>query len=601
MSAAAAVGFSSGVRPPSCLLTHFQPCRAEGAGAASGAAPGSALHATVELWALPAATPLASFHVTSTVKTDGRQSGGGNNASGGGSAGGRIDLLAPFCGFVAATFTDSARLAIYCMRTHTKHGQSTLPERARCMLAESRGRFLVLGSPTGWLRLYALQSGALVRALRTHHDRGINCMQLDADGHLLVVGGEDGVISVYDFARLCQLQAPGASASQQSGAALQQSALLLSISDHNLAITSLHITASKYLLSASKDGSVRVYRLDVSLQNAPGSAASSSSSGSSAPAPPCLFHYSFRGVVTSAVMDVSESIIYAACKDNVHWIALYPSALAMSRSGGAGSGSNGPAPIAHTWRGHQSSVLSLLLPPSGSSLLSLDAEGMIKMWDCGLSASAAAPPAQGSCVKNLGRRQGCKNLAFIDSADLAHGQNQVGTSNSWLSQHAVKGSSATGLQGRDGGWIFPPLHAHAPSPFLFVAVGLPLSAQGQGVNQELKLVERKRKKRSFGQLTSASSFGGGLAREESVLVDSGSSTSSRFLRPEWELVSGTSGWSSLAASASSRGDTVERLQLELEQSASDVKQLYQLAVDKIWKDIKTQTGAGPKEADRSKQ
>jgi WD40 repeat protein len=547
------------------------------------------LHATAELWALPQLTPLSSFHITSTVKSGG---GDARSSTGGGALTGRIDLLAPFCGFVAATFSDSSRLAIYCLRTHAKHGQSTLPERARCMLADPRGRFLVLGSPTGWLRIYALQSGALVRAIRTHHDRGINCVQLDAEQGMLVLGGEDGVISVYDFAKLVQ-QAPlgGGSAAAAGGhnstqsSALQQSALLLSISDHSLAITSLHISASNYLLSASKDGSVRVYRLEQALAAAPGGAngsAGGAGSGQAAPAPPCLFHYSFRSVVSSAVLDATESIIYAACKENVHWIPLYPSALALARGGGGGGGA-GPAVNVHTWRGHQSTVTALLLPPSCSQLVSLDAEGHLKLWDAGAPAGAS-PPVQGSCIKTLARRSGCKNLACVDAFELVHGASRVATANTWLASH-TQAKAASGLHGKDSGWIFPPLHAHPASPYLFVSVSVPpLSGQ----SHELVRVDShaaKRRRRTFGTLGAAS------AEERMLLAESASeaaasSSSSDWSRAELALVRGTSGWSALAHASSSQGSAVEQLQHQLEDYAGNINDMYQLAVDKIWKDIK---------------
>ena len=568
-----------GARPPSCLVTHFQPSRDDGS---SGGGGGGALHATVELWSLPAATPAASFHVTSTVKA-----GGGNNSlSGGGSAapGGRIDLMATFGAFVAATFSDSNRLVIYHLRTHAKHNQSSMPERARCMIVDATGRYLILGSATGWLRIYALATGSLLRQLRTHHDRGINCVALDQQAQMLVVGGEDGVISVYDFARIIQQTMVGA-APQPQAQSLQQSSLLLSISDHSLAITSVTISASKYLLSSSKDGSVRVYKLEQPLSGASAAAASASSSSSgaaqSAPAPPCLFHHSFRAMVSTAIMDVSESVIFVACKENIHWIPLYPSAMAATRGGGG----NGGAPVVHTWRGHQSSVVALLLPPSSSQLVSVDLEGQLKLWDAG-SPCGSAPPAQGSCIKNLGRRAGCKSLCFVDANDLSPGSGQaVATANTWRAAHASKASSSashqgSGLQGKDSGWIFPPLNAHPPSPFVFVAVQLtPLAVQ----NQELKLVRRK-----FGDLSA-----GALGTDESLDCES----TSKWLRADWELIQGTSGWNSLAESASSRGSTVELLQNQVEAFSTNLTDMYQLCVDKIWKDIKT-TPAAAGEAKR---
>lgn len=560
-----APSFSVGGRPSSCLVTHFQPSRDDGS-----AAGGAALHATVELWSMPAATPAASFHVTSTVKSGGDQ----RSSFGGGVAGGRIDLLSCFGSFAAATFADSNRLAIYSLRTHAKHNQSTLPERARCMVIDQTGRFLLLGSATGWLRIYCLATGSLVRQLRTHHDRGINCMQIDAQAQMLVLGGEDGVISVYDFAKMVQ-QSSGAQQQQQGQqqqGSLSQSALLLSISDHSLAITSLTISASKYLLSSSKDGSVRVYKLEQPMAAAQAAAASSSQS---IPAPPCLFHHSFRSVVSAATMDASESIIYAACKENIHWVSLYPSAVALGRAAGGAQG--GPAVVVHTWRGHLSNVTALLLPPSSSHLVSLDAEGNLKLWDAG-SPCGSAPPAQGSCVKNLGRRPGCKNLAFVDAKDLSQSATPVATANTWLASHASKAAQGAGLSGKDSGWIFPPLNAHPPSPFVFVGVPLaPLAVQ----NQELKQVTRSSKRRrAFGELSSAaaSSLGG----EESLRCDA----ASPWLKRDWEMVQGTSGWSSLAEAASTRGTTVELLQNQVDTFAGNLTDMYALCVDKIWKDIK---------------
>ena len=553
-------------RPPSCVLTHYQPSRDDGAGAAGGS-----LHATLELWSLPALTAAAAFPVTSTVKANDRSSLGGSSGAGGG----RIDLITTFGSFVACTFSDSNRLAIYSLSTHAKHNQSTMPERARCITADASGRYLVMGSATGWLRIYTLATGSLLRQMRTHHDRGINCVSIDHESQFLVLAGEDGVISVYDFARIIQVGA-AAAATQQQAQGLQQSALLLSISDHSLAITSLHISASKYLLSSSKDGSVRVYKLEQPMAGAASSAASSSSS-QSAPAPPCLFHHSFRAMVSAAVMDVSESIIYAACKENIHWVSLYPSSL-------SGGGRMGAAPTVHTWRGHQSSVMSLLLPPSSSTLLSVDAEGFLKLWDAG-SPCGAAPPAQGNVIKNLGRRAGCRNLRYVDAADLGAAAGAVATANTYLAAHAPKsggGGSSTGLQGKDSGWVFPPLNAGLPSPIAFVSVPLvPMAIQNQELNS---IVREKSRARRFGSLYTSGSDGG--AEEQSIVCDA-ASRGGKHARADWELLTGLSGWSSLAESASNRGSTLEALQNEVEALGANVSDMYKLAVEKIWKDIKT--------------
>jgi hypothetical protein len=379
---------------------------------------------------------------------------------------------------------------------------------------------------------------------------------------------------------------------------LHQSALLFLISDHTLAVTHLSISPAGMLLTASKDGTVRMYRLEQPLgigvdDSASGAATSSASAIGGAhrlPSPPALFTHSFRAPVAWAALDPSESYVFAAVKENLHWIPLYatvapaaaPSAVDLAT---ARTKESTGTPV-YTWSGHTSSVIKFALSPSGSHLMSLDAEGHLKLWSCcppgsGLprvaSISGVHPPIQGICIKNVGRRTGCKNISLVESREMHPKGNLTATINTYIASQQTGNSgklySAPGGV-KEGSWVFPPLNAHTPSPFVYVAVPLVHTAVQ---NQEFRrLGDAARSRKSSPALCGW----GNAAIAASPLA---ASTTSPYLRADWELVCGLSGWSALAESVANRGTTLERLQSELEHAETNMNEMYQLCVQKIIK------------------
>lgn len=528
----------------------------------------------------PFGGPIGAFVVNSTVK------GAGPTATG------RIDLMVTFDGFVASTFTDNNRLVIYSIATQTKQNQSTLPERARTMIVDHDSRYIIIGSITGRIRIYALATGQMVCDVKTHHDRGVNALAIDRASKWLVAGGEDGVVSVYDFGSLISSTA-GVSVSRSSTASL-----VLSIADHTLAITTLQITSTNMLLTASKDGGVRLYQLEQPLSNEVSSLAASSS-GSSAPAPPCIWHHAFRSVVHAALLDHTESIVYVAVKENIHWLSLY------ARGPSSSSSSSPSSSVPGTWRGHATNVISLAIDASSSHLISVDAEGIVKIWEGGSLSFGSLPTAFGTCLKTLaGARTGCKQIHYVQlpsssssSSSVDANTGNVATLNQWyLQQPSVRGggnSNQSGLQGKEGSWIFPPLNSSAVTMTQMMTpqsinqagnIFVPLSITPHtAVNHELTH-------------RSVRNFDTALSRKKRSWFESASddlqlSSQQQQQYSHWsdeedrQLVSGKSGWTSLTETQTKRDERRDALQNQAETYETHAKELYQLCVEKVFREI----------------
>jgi len=601
-------------RAHACFITH---------GASGGGGSGGRM---VEVWSAATPTPaiLQSFPVASTTRS--AAGGGGSSSSSGGGGGfsslGHIDLVVPFSRFLAFTFRDSSRLVFYSLLSQSKVGQSSLPERATAINIDAKGRYMVAVAQSGNIRIYDLSTGAMLLCARSMHDRGIRCMVLDEACNTLIVGGEDGIVSVYDFTQLIQANISGGNSGSNhgTGSALS-SALRYLISDHSLSITHLHLTPSNHLLTASKDGSVRLYKIEQPLHVegssmdddndlAAASTVSANASFHSAPTPRCLFHHSFRSPVACAIVDATENYIYATCRENIHWIALYPSASnsaanphALLGGGSAVDNSESNRGV-HTWSGHQSSVISLLLPPSCSHLLSLDAEGTIKVWEA-QSHLLTSPPSIGTSLRNVCRRPGCATLVGLDPMEVIQGSlgatgasgmaaagagagagagADVATVNTWMTCNQSKvGGVSTNSTGRESGWIFPALHSQPTLPLVYLPVPL-IPMQNQ--NQELRHVESSfARKRAIRRMRDR---GMGIVGDPTLmnLQQIDYEGSNRYIKEDFELIQGTSGWSSLAASVSSRGSTLDLLQSQVEMYSGQLSEMYEMCVQKIWTDLK---------------
>jgi WD40 repeat protein len=257
-------------------------------------------------------------------------------------------------GFLLCSFERGSRVVVY-DQTGRKQGQASLQmgnansasaasstQGPRALVVDHLARFVVSALAAGRLRVHSLATGVLHAEVRTPHDRGIGCMALDETSTVLAVGGDDGVVSLWDFGALVGSKVPSLSASGGSSggfgsnpnnlAASSAIEALCTISDHHSAVTTVRLTPGGLLLTASQDASVRLYRatqpaLDQSSSGGAGSGgflgSSASGSGGLITTPTCLWTHSFRAPATAAVLDPAEQVLYVAVRDSVMWVPLY--------------------------------------------------------------------------------------------------------------------------------------------------------------------------------------------------------------------------------------------------------------------------------------
>lgn len=604
---------------PSLFVTNFNPTGKDGgqqhatiecwsatAAAASATAAASAVanasSASAMLMGATAAAPMDgssvatsqaqigvlshSFTVTSTVR-----SGGSSSSYSAAASGGKIDLFVCFGPYVLCTFQETNRLAIYDLLSGAKVSQSSLAsvsggsERVRCAAVDTHCRYLFLCSSSGRIRIHELATGSLLLDFRTTHDRGISVCTIDRLDQCVLVGGEEGAVSVYDLGRLVsastvaafQTAADSATAfnnTNQSLSAHVSAALLHSISDHSLSITSITVSASNELMiTTSKDGGIRAYRF-----HAPSAAvntdasASVNSAAAAVTALPCLFHHSLSSPITAADMDESESFLFFGSRENVHWLCLY----------GHSAAAGGKITV-HTWRSHSATVTALCLSPGSSHLLSLDAEGTLKMWSClpvgaGVAfGSSAAPPRDGVVVKNLGRRSGCRGIAVVDGRQL---RKSIGTVNTHaLTVAGTKRSNAT------SSWIFSPLNVHPPSGTIYVPI----------IAVRDPLARAARDNSAAADAVDSMFFSGADGLEHAPLH-----TTHPYLREDWALLNGVNGFGSLLEAADTRGTKFEAMQQQLAMYQRTTSELYQLCADNLLKELHgTDTAAATDSAQES--
>lgn len=183
----------------------------------------------VELWDLRSGTPLMSYK--------------GNKGERNG-----VELVAGKYFF--STQNDKPALHVWVWQRDQPHMKFSLPEKMSALAVSPRGIHCVGGSTSGKIHVWEVATGELVKIFDGHYGK-INVLRFTDDGMLLLSGGEDASVNVWDFGSLLNESVESVSA-------------LFSWSDHSLAVTDIYVGLGgnhARVVTSSLDCSCKVWDL----------------------------------------------------------------------------------------------------------------------------------------------------------------------------------------------------------------------------------------------------------------------------------------------------------------------------------------------------
>jgi hypothetical protein len=127
-------------------------------------------------------------------------------------------------------------------------GRFAAPEEVGPLAATSDGTFVVAGGVSGAVYTWEASTGALLSVTKAHY-RAVTSLAFSPDNAVLVTGGEDAMVHVWDLAALCG-----------GGAQAGDAKPLGTVSVCRMAVVGLSVGASRAAL-ACRDHSVRVFDL----------------------------------------------------------------------------------------------------------------------------------------------------------------------------------------------------------------------------------------------------------------------------------------------------------------------------------------------------
>lgn len=138
-----------------------------------------------------------------------------------------------------------------------KNFRMILPEPANCVAVSPNNSYLAVGIGAK-LYIWQIESGKLLRVQQKHY-QPVSCVKFSSDGDFVVVGGEDGILVVYNFGDLVNLHG-NVLAQSEAG----QVEPLYKKMDHTMAVSDVFIGSFGYksrFVTVSPDHTCRLYSL----------------------------------------------------------------------------------------------------------------------------------------------------------------------------------------------------------------------------------------------------------------------------------------------------------------------------------------------------
>eukprot|EP00743_Colponemidia_sp_Colp-15_P007479 GILK01008083.1.p1 GENE.GILK01008083.1~~GILK01008083.1.p1 ORF type:complete len:448 (-),score=85.31 GILK01008083.1:161-1465(-) len=232
-------------------------------------------------------------------------------------------------------------------KEHT-HVKCTSPEKITSIVASPDGIHVIAGAISGRMYLWESNTGRLARQWEGHY-KAIAALKTTDDGSMVISGGEDSMVNVWDIISLVD-------------AAVSTSPLpFYSWSDHSLPVTGVHVTAGGCrgrVASSSLDRSCKIWEL---------------ASGT------LLLSVLFPVFLTCVSMDPTEERLFCGSGDGrLFSINLKPSLSATSLKLSTDS-IDGPQEFV----GHGKVVTSIAVSYDGVLLVSGSEDGTARVWDVG--------------------------------------------------------------------------------------------------------------------------------------------------------------------------------------------------------------------------
>ncbi|PRP76408.1 hypothetical protein PROFUN_15237 [Planoprotostelium fungivorum] len=259
--------------------------------------------------------------------------------------------------YIAIPQSDSSTLHFWSWRKSQVHLRSTLPERVGSIIGTKDGRYCMAGGLSGTIYVYQVATGHLLRTFEAHYKK-ISCLSFTEDDSMLLSGGDDGVINVWDTARLID------------GSVVDVKPYV-TWSDHSLPVTSIrcgHAGVRGTIVSTSLDRTCKIWDL---------------------PTKSLVHSIVFPAGLLSCHLDHSEHSLYLGASDAKIYTIHLNSAYSLSER-------NVKELPQNTFEGHTQAVVALGASIDGSLLASASSDGSVRLWDT----------SSRQCVRNFSNHGG---------------------------------------------------------------------------------------------------------------------------------------------------------------------------------------------------
>lgn len=212
------------------------------------------------------------------------------------------------------------------------------------LIANSDGTYLVGGGVSGYIYLWEVATGKLLKKWHGHY-RGVSCLAFCDDQSLLISGSEDGCVRVWSLLMLFD------DMRQEAAKHLYE----YNFTEHTLKVT--HIVTgyggcNAIIVSASEDRTCKIWSI---------------SRGK------LLRNIVFPSVIDAIALDPGEHVFYAGGRDG----RIYIAALNAEANPSSTYGNH----IIGTLSDHSKAITSLALSKEGFLLASGTEDGMVRVWD----------------------------------------------------------------------------------------------------------------------------------------------------------------------------------------------------------------------------